>query len=88
MWLTYSFLLSWVGGGTMLLAMLVMRTTLRPYSFALGLIGYAASGFVCTGLGHGPRVLFALAGGLLAAALGHGIGRLQRTPQILPLDLR
>jgi VIT1/CCC1 family predicted Fe2+/Mn2+ transporter len=87
-WLTYSFLLGWVGGGITLLAMLVMRTALRPYALALGLLGYAFTGFVCTGLGREPRALFALAGGALAAALGYGIGRLQPAPRDLPLDLR
>lgn len=88
MWITYSFLLGWVGGGTTLLAILVMRTTARPYSLALGLLGYGAAGFVCTGVGLEPRLPLALVGALVGAGQGYCIGRLGREPPGLPLDLR
>jgi hypothetical protein len=87
-WITYSFLLAWVGGGTALLAILVMRTTARPYALTLGLVGYGAAGFVSTGVGLEPRLPLALAGALLGAGLGYGIGRLGRAERGLPLDVR
>lgn len=79
MWLTYSFLLAWIGGGLTLLAMLALRTQRRPYAIALAAIGYGATGFLSTGFGLEPRLmqlLAALVAALLAGALGYGISLL------------
>jgi hypothetical protein len=89
--LTYSFLLSWVGGGLVLLAVLALGTAHRPYALALAALGYGATGFLCTGFGLAPRLmvlLAALGGGIVGAAIGYGLTRLFRPHLGLPLDVR
>ncbi|HEX5657186.1 MAG TPA: hypothetical protein VFX59_08320 [Polyangiales bacterium] len=91
MWLTYSFLVAWIGGGLVLLAMLALRTERRPYPVALAALGYGVTGFLGTGFGVTPRltlVLGALGAAALGAALGYGLSRLFRPAPGLPLDVR
>lgn len=90
-WLTYSFLVLWIGGGLVLLAMLALRTTHRPYPFALAALGYGLVGFLCTGLGVTPRLmplLAALGGALAGMALGWLLQRAFRPRPGLPLDVQ
>jgi uncharacterized membrane protein YjjB (DUF3815 family) len=87
MWLTYSFLVAWIGGGLVLLAMLALRTERRPYPVALAMLGYGVCGFLCTGFGVAPRLPAALGAALLAGALGYAVMRLFRPHPGLPLEL-
>ncbi|MET0287981.1 MAG: hypothetical protein ABW352_26055 [Polyangiales bacterium] len=91
MWLTYSFLVTWIGGGLILLAMLALRTARRPYSLALAAIAYGLTGFLGTGFGVTPRltlVLISLGAALVAAALGYGLQRVFRARPGLPVDIQ
>lgn len=87
MWLTYSFLVAWIGGGLVLLAMLALRTERRPYALALAMLGYGVCGFLCTGFGVAPRMPAAIGAALVGGALGFGVSRLFRPPPGLPLDI-
>jgi uncharacterized membrane protein YjjB (DUF3815 family) len=87
MWLTYSFLVAWIGGGLILLAMLALRTERRPYSLALAVLGYGLCGFLCTGFGVSPRLPAALGAAVLGAALGYGMSRSFRPRPGLQLDV-
>jgi uncharacterized membrane protein YjjB (DUF3815 family) len=90
-WWTYSFLLSWVGGGIALLAMMLLRTARRPYELALAALGYGAGGFLGVGFGLGRPAsvaLAALSGAVLGGALGYGLGRLRRPDPSSIMELR
>ncbi len=89
-WLTYSFLVAWIGGGLVLLAMLALRTERRPYPLALAAVGLGLTGFLCTGYGVTPRLMVmlgALGGASIGAALGYGLMRMFRPRPGLPLDI-
>jgi hypothetical protein len=90
-WLTYSFLVTWIGGGLVWLAMLALRTERRPYGLALAALGYGLTGFLGTGFGVSPRltlVSIALGAALAGATLGYGLQRLFRPRPGLPLDIQ
>jgi hypothetical protein len=89
-WLTYSFLVAWIGGGLIVLAMLALRTERRPYALALAALGYGVTGFLCTGFGVQPRLMLSLAAGggaAVGALLGYGVAWMFRPEPGLPLDV-
>lgn len=84
--LTYSYLVTWILGGLVLVTVLFMRPRLRPYWLALALMAFGATGFVTLGLGV-PAVpltlVYAALAALLGGALGFGIERIKpREPPV------
>jgi hypothetical protein len=77
--LTYSYLVSWILGGLVLVTIVFMRPQLRPYWLALALMGFGATGFVTLGLGVPAlplTLVYAALAGLLGGGLGFGIERI------------
>jgi hypothetical protein len=78
--LTYSYLVTWILGGLVLVTVVFMRPQLRPYWLAMALMAFGATGFVTLGLGV-PRLpltlIYAAIAGLVGGALGVGIERIR-----------
>lgn len=78
--LTYSYLVTWILGGLVLVTVVFIRPQLQPYWLALALIAFGATGFVTLGLGVPALPLtfvYAALAGLVGGALGFGIERLK-----------
>lgn len=71
--LTYSYLVTWILGGLVLVTVVFMRPQLRPYWLALALMAFGATGFVTLGLGV-PALPLTLVYAALASVVGGGLG--------------
>lgn len=84
--LTYSYLVTWILGGLVLVTVVFMRPQLRPYWLALSLMAFGATGFVALGLGVPAlplTLVYAAVAGVVGGALGFGIERIRpREPHI------
>jgi hypothetical protein len=78
--LTYSYLVTWILGGLVLVTVVFIRPQLRPYWLALALMAFGATGFVTLGLGVPAlplTLLYAALAGLAGGALGFGLERIR-----------
>jgi hypothetical protein len=87
--LTYSYLVTWILGGLVLVTVIFIRPQLRPYWLALALMAFGATGFVTLGLGVPAlplTLVYAAVAGVLGGAVGFGIERIKprETPAGVP----